>query len=333
MYASASRWRMTGSPVRCCSRARRARSRNPTAPPLPISARSVAQRRLRDTPPAVHLADHVVVWDAHVGQEHLVEVGDAVDLAQRPHLDAGRASCRRRKYVMPWCFGTSGSVRASKMPSRCGARPSFQTFCPLTTHSSPSRTARVRSPARSEPGARLAEQLAPHLVAAQQRREVPLLLLLGAVRDERRPDHPDADGEDARVDVEARLLLGEDARLGSVPPRPPYSFGHAIPAQPSSYKVRCHSLQWRTCSASASGLGSPRNRKRAKSSSPERRGRACASRNARARARKRGGGILRSVALRHPRAGRSTSARRSARGPRRRTRGRCPTPCSRRTAR
>jgi hypothetical protein len=30
---------------------------------------------------------------------------------------------------------------------------------------------------------------------------------------QRRPDHPDPDGEDARVDVEAGLLAGEDAGL------------------------------------------------------------------------------------------------------------------------
>src|SRR4029450_5537541 len=70
-------------------------------------------------------------------------------------------------------------------------------------------------------GTGLAEQLAPPLAAAQERREVPLLLRFGAVRDQRRPDHPDADGERARVDVEARLLLSEDARLGRCAPAPP----------------------------------------------------------------------------------------------------------------
>src|SRR5207237_10916697 len=45
----------------------------------------------------------------------------------------------------------------------------------------------------------------------------------------------------------------------------------------------------------------------------------------------RGGGILRSVALRHPRAARSTSARRSGTGPRRRTSVRGLPRCRRRT--
>jgi len=56
-----------------------------------------------------------------------------------------------RKYVMPRCFGTSGSVRASRIPKSAWCAPEFHTFCPFTTHSSPSRTARVVSPARSEP--------------------------------------------------------------------------------------------------------------------------------------------------------------------------------------
>ena len=39
-----------------------------------------------------------------------------------------------------------------------------------------------------------------------------------------------------------------------LPPRPPDSFGHAMPAHPASYNVRCHSLHARTCAASASLL-------------------------------------------------------------------------------
>ena len=52
---------------------------------------------------------------------------------------------------MPACFFTSGSVRTRvKIQSPCW--PSVvQVFWPLTTHSSPSRTAVVRSEARSEP--------------------------------------------------------------------------------------------------------------------------------------------------------------------------------------
>ena len=52
---------------------------------------------------------------------------------------------------MPRCFGTSGSVRASSIPKSAESAPEFHTFCPVTTHSSPSRSARVPTLARSDP--------------------------------------------------------------------------------------------------------------------------------------------------------------------------------------
>src|SRR4029453_17239435 len=184
-------------------------------------------------------------------------------------------------------------------------------------------------PGEVRPGARLTEQLAPHLVAAQQRREVPLLLRFGSVRDKRRPDHPDADGKRARVDVEARLLPSEDTRFGRCAaasavlrrPRDPgpalveqgalpllavthvlgVGRGARVPEEPEAREVVLP--------------GTPRPRVRLEERprpSPE-----------------RGGGILRGVALRHPRAARSTSARRNGTSPRRRTRARGPTPLRR----
>ena len=55
------------------------------------------------------------------------------------------------KYVRPLCFGTEGSVRARSIPHFARWARLVQTFWPLTTHSSPSRTARVDKPATSEP--------------------------------------------------------------------------------------------------------------------------------------------------------------------------------------
>ena len=52
---------------------------------------------------------------------------------------------------MPSCFGASGSVRAIRIPNFENCASEVQIFCPLTTHSSPSRTARVPSDARSDP--------------------------------------------------------------------------------------------------------------------------------------------------------------------------------------
>ena len=52
---------------------------------------------------------------------------------------------------MPLRFGTSASVRASTTPQSDTCAQVVQTFCPDSRHSSPSRSARVASEARSEP--------------------------------------------------------------------------------------------------------------------------------------------------------------------------------------
>ena len=52
---------------------------------------------------------------------------------------------------MPLCFGASGLVRATSIPRSATWPPEVHTFWPLTTHSSPSRTALVWMLARSEP--------------------------------------------------------------------------------------------------------------------------------------------------------------------------------------
>ena len=57
------------------------------------------------------------------------------------------------KPVRPLCLGASGSVRQMISPMSLYWAPDVQTFWPLSTHSSPSRTARLWSPARSEPAA------------------------------------------------------------------------------------------------------------------------------------------------------------------------------------
>ncbi len=53
--------------------------------------------------------------------------------------------------MRPLCLGASGSVRATSMPRSARWASVFHTFCPVMTHSSPSRTARHARPARSEP--------------------------------------------------------------------------------------------------------------------------------------------------------------------------------------
>ena len=57
----------------------------------------------------------------------------------------------RIRQEMPLCFGASGSVRTYSWHHLARCPSEVQIFWPLTTKWSPSRTARVRSEARSEP--------------------------------------------------------------------------------------------------------------------------------------------------------------------------------------
>ena len=84
------------------------------------------------------------------------------------------------KTVSPRCLGTSQLVRARHSPQSDHQAPVVQIFDPLSTHSSPSRTAVVRAPATSEPPLGLGEELHPELVALEDGRDVAALLLLGA---------------------------------------------------------------------------------------------------------------------------------------------------------
>ena len=48
------------------------------------------KRRLCDLPSVVYLPDNLINGDSNIGEKHFVEVGDAVDLAERTDLDARR---------------------------------------------------------------------------------------------------------------------------------------------------------------------------------------------------------------------------------------------------
>ena len=127
------------------------------------------------------------------------------------------------KYEMPVYFDVSVSVRAMRMPNFATWASDVQIFWPLTTNTSPSRTARVRQVGEVGAGLGLGEELAPHLLAAEHRRQVALLLLLGAVHDEHRTAVADADrvhrlghAGAAQLVVDDQLQLG----LGVEAPRP-----------------------------------------------------------------------------------------------------------------
>ena len=72
-------------------------------------------------------------------------------MSTRGRISTPGTSIGHTKYEMPRCLGASGSVRASRIPNLAMWAKLVHTFWPLITHSSPSRTARVVSDARSEP--------------------------------------------------------------------------------------------------------------------------------------------------------------------------------------
>ena len=86
------------------------------------------------------------------------------------------------------------------------------TFCPLRTKRAVVLNDRARlHRGQVRAGGRLAEQLAPDLVAVEHRAEVARLLLVAAVGDQARAEHADADDvEDARDAGAAELLVDDD---------------------------------------------------------------------------------------------------------------------------
>ena len=94
---------------------------------------------------------------------------------------------------------------------------------------------------------RLAEELAPHLVANQGSTGGPPLLLMVPHSNERGPYHSHANGQCAGTDLEPRHLLIED-RLFDRCPSPAAVLGWPGDAGPTAVvDFRCHSLQARTC--------------------------------------------------------------------------------------
>ena len=144
--------------------------------------------------------------------------------------------------VRPRCFGTSQFVRARHRPQSAHHAPVVQIFDPLSTHSSPSRTAVVCAPATSDPPRRLRQELHPDLVAAEDGREVLALLLLGAEVEEHGGARLQRGHLEARRDTRSRQISSLNACwCAAVRPWPPYSSGKQMPANPPSNSVRCRS--------------------------------------------------------------------------------------------
>ena len=126
---------------------------------------------------------------------------------------------------MPRCFGRVG-VGAGQADAPPGelrvARPHLlagDSSQPPSTGVGP----RCASDARSLPGVGLAEQLAPDLARRRGSRQPALLLLVGAVGEQRRAGQVDADPVHRLRRTGPGVLHVEERDLTGVAPRPPYS--------------------------------------------------------------------------------------------------------------
>ena len=162
----------------------------------------VREHRVGDAPPFVDRPEPARVGNGHVREEHLVEVRHAVDLAQRPDLDAGRVHVEEERGDALVLRRIEIRAREQEAPIAVmrARRPDLlAVHDPLLAigHGACAQPGQVRT------GARLREQLAPHVLAAQHRPEETRLLLLGAPTDDRGSGHRNANGEHARRDIEA----------------------------------------------------------------------------------------------------------------------------------
>jgi hypothetical protein len=170
----------------------------------------VHQRGLRDPPAIADAADPVGVGDACVGEEHLVELGLVGELAQRADLDAGPGHVQAEVGEA----GVLGHVRVGAGEQQAPARrvrdgrphllPGDPPVLTVGGTDRPGREAR-----QVGAGARLAEQLAPHLLAGPQRPQPALLLFLGAEREDRGAAMP------RPMPIRAGLLSGAPAARAS----------------------------------------------------------------------------------------------------------------------
>ena len=159
--------------------------------------RSCASVVLATAQPWFELADEVVVGHEHVVEEHLVELGLAGDLDERPDLDARRvhvddevrdAAVLRRVGI--------GAGQADPPPGELRVATSTPSG-PISEPAAVDRAAAVvRSDARSEPASGSLNSWHQISLGVEDRRQPAPLLLVGAVGEQRRPGQVDADPVD-----------------------------------------------------------------------------------------------------------------------------------------
>ena len=167
------------------------------------------QRRHRDLPAVADAAEDVLLRHLDVGEEDLVELGVARDLHERPHLDARRVHVDDHvgQVLVLRRVGVALADEDAEVGDVRERRPDLLAVDEEVV-------ALVLDPRASRgevaAGVRLREALAPDLLGAEDLREVALLLLLRAPRDDRRAGHAEADHAEVRRRLGACELFEED---------------------------------------------------------------------------------------------------------------------------
>ncbi len=146
----------------------------------------VGERRERHAPPVVDLAEEVRVVDDGIFEEHLVEQCAARDLAQRTHVDTGLMHVDDEicQATMLRHVGVGAGDQDAVASPVCARGPHLLPVDdPVITVAD-----RLRAQRRQiGTSAGLAEQLTPDVLPAQDARQVPVDLIVGAMGEQRRP--------------------------------------------------------------------------------------------------------------------------------------------------
>ena len=207
-----------------------------TAPPIVTRSFMSVVIDTRQPSPTSPIA--IGVGHAHVGQVHLVELGLAGDLAQRPHLDAGRVHVEREvgEAAVLRDVGV-GAGHEHPAVGHVGERVPHLLAVDDPLVAVAHGTGRERREVAA--GAGLAEQLAPDLLAGEQRAEQPGLRVRARVarRSSARRGRGRSRSSRSRRTGRPRRGAAPRRRAGAPrsAPRPPKPAGKCTHASPRSY--------------------------------------------------------------------------------------------------
>ena len=173
----------------------------------------VAEQIFGDVPAPVLLIDEVALFSARVGEVGLAEGRVAADQLDRPRLHARLVHIEQNEAdaLVLRRVGISTDEAEDPVGLVGVAGPDLLTVDDIVI--APIHRLRLQA---GEVGARarLRIALAPANLAADDRRQMLLLLVLGAELQQRRAEHPNAEAVQRRASVDARHFLLQHLRFG-----------------------------------------------------------------------------------------------------------------------